>query len=157
MLLKRGMSATLEELLMAAEYVMSEGNYQVMLCERGVRTFSDHTRNTLDLSIVPAVQRLSHLPILVDPSHGTGKRDKVLPLARAAVAVGCDGLIVEVHPTPDKALSDGAQSLYPEQFVQLMDECSRIAEVVHRSIPRGIEVGGIEVTAHEGAAFPAAR
>jgi 3-deoxy-7-phosphoheptulonate synthase len=156
-LLKRGLSATLEELLMAAEYVMSEGNYQVALCERGIRTFTDHTRNTLDLSIVPAVQRLSHLPIVVDPSHGTGKRDKVLPLARAAVAVGCDGLIVEVHHAPDKALSDGAQSLYPEQFAQLMDECSRIAEVVHRRIPRGIEVGGIEMTAHERAAFPATR
>jgi 3-deoxy-7-phosphoheptulonate synthase len=156
-LLKRGLAATLEELLMAAEYVMSEGNYQVALCERGIRTFTDHTRNTLDLSIVPAVQRLSHLPIVVDPSHGTGKRDKVLPLARAAVAVGCDGLIVEVHPAPDKALSDGAQSLYPEQFAQLMEECSRIAEVVHREIPRGIKVNGIEVTAHEGAAFPAAR
>jgi 3-deoxy-7-phosphoheptulonate synthase len=156
-LLKRGLSATLEELLMAAEYVMSEGNYQVALCERGIRTFTDHTRNTLDLSIVPAVQRLSHLPIVVDPSHGTGKRDKVLPLARAAVAVGCDGLIVEVHHAPDQALSDGAQSLYPEQFAQLMDECSRIAEVVHRRIPRGIEVGGIEVTAHERAASPATR
>src|ERR1700761_9398066 len=151
-LLKRGLSATLEELLMAAEYVMSEGNYQVILCERGIRTFVDHPRNTLDLSIVPAVQRLSHLPIIVDPSHGTGKRDKVLPLARAAVAVGCDGLIVEVHPSPDKALSDGAQSLYPEQFVQLMEECSRIAEVVHRRIPHGIEI-----TAQEGAALPAAR
>jgi 3-deoxy-7-phosphoheptulonate synthase len=151
-LLKRGLSATLEELLMAAEYVMSEGNYQVALCERGIRTFTDHTRNTLDLSIVPAVQRLSHLPIIVDPSHGTGKRDKVLPLARAAVAVGCDGLIVEVHPSPDKALSDGAQSLYPEQFGQLMEECSRIAEVVHRRIPNGIEI-----TAQEGAALPAAR
>ncbi len=139
-LLKRGMAATLEELLMAAEYVMSEGNYQVALCERGVRTFADHTRNTLDLSIVPAVQRLSHLPILVDPSHGTGKRNKVLPLARAAVAVGADGLIVEVHPQPDKALSDGAQSIYPEQFVQLMDEVSQIAEVVHRRVPHGIAV-----------------
>ena len=126
-LLKRGMSATLEEFLMAAEYVMSEGNYQVILCERGVRTFADHTRNTLDLSIVPAVQRLSHLPILVDPSHGTGKRNKVLPLARAAVAVGADGILVEVHHQPDKALSDGAQSIYPEQFVQLMDEASQIA------------------------------
>jgi 3-deoxy-7-phosphoheptulonate synthase len=138
-LLKRAMSATLEELLMAAEYIMSEGNYNVALCERGVRTFADHTRFTLDLSIVPAVQRLSHLPILVDPSHGTGKRNKVLPLARAAVAVGADGLIVEVHGSPDKALSDGSQSIYPEQFAQLMDECSRIAEVVHRRIPRGIE------------------
>jgi 3-deoxy-7-phosphoheptulonate synthase len=151
-LLKRGLSATLEELLMAAEYVMSEGNYQVALCERGIRTFTDHTRNTLDLSIVPAVQRLSHLPIVVDPSHGTGKRDQVLPLARAAVAVGCDGLLVEVHHAPDKALSDGAQSLYPEQFEQLMDECSQIAEVVHRRIPRGIQV-----TAHEGAASSATR
>ncbi len=117
-LLKRGMSATLDELLMAAEYVMSEGNYQVILCERGVRTFADHTRNTLDLSIVPAVQRLSHLPIIVDPSHGTGKRNMVLPLARAAAAVGADGLMVEVHHQPDKALSDGAQSVYPDQFVR---------------------------------------
>jgi 3-deoxy-7-phosphoheptulonate synthase len=110
-LLKRGMSATLEEFLMAAEYVMSEGNYNVILCERGVRTFADHTRNTLDLSLVPAVQRLSHLPIVVDPSHGTGKRNKVTPLSRASVAVGADGLIVEVHDQPDKALSDGMQSL----------------------------------------------
>jgi 3-deoxy-7-phosphoheptulonate synthase len=139
-LLKRGLSATLEEFLMAAEYVMSEGNYQVILCERGIRTFADHTRNTLDLSIVPAVQRLSHLPIIVDPSHGTGKRNKVIPLARAAVAVGADGLIVEVHHAPDKALSDGAQSIYPEQFVQLMDECSQIATVLRRNIPHGIEI-----------------
>jgi len=139
-LLKRGLAATLEEFLMAAEYVMSEGNYQVILCERGVRTFADHTRNTLDLSIVPAVQRLSHLPIIVDPSHGTGKRNKVIPLARAAVAVGADGLIVEVHHAPDRALSDGAQSIYPEQFVQLMDECSQIATVLRRNIPRGIEL-----------------
>ena len=124
MLVKRGMSATLDELLMAAEYVMSEGNYQVILCERGVRTFADHTRNTLDLSIVPAVQRLSHLPIIVDPSHGTGKRNMVLPLARAAAAVGADGLMIEVHHQPDKALSDGAQSMYPDQFVELMDEIS---------------------------------
>jgi 3-deoxy-7-phosphoheptulonate synthase len=139
-LLKRGMAATLEEFLMAAEYVMSEGNYQVILCERGVRTFADHTRNTLDLSIVPAVQRLSHLPILVDPSHGTGKRNKVIPMGRAAVAVGADGLIVEVHHQPDKALSDGAQSIYPEQFVQLMDEASQIAAVLRRKVPRGIEL-----------------
>src|ERR1700728_2588561 len=126
-MVKRGMSATLDELLMSAEYVMSEGNYQVILCERGVRTFADHTRNTLDLSIVPAVQRLSHLPIIVDPSHGTGKRNMVLPLARAAGAVGDDGLIIEVHNQPDKALSDGAQSMYPDQFVELMDEISLIA------------------------------
>jgi 3-deoxy-7-phosphoheptulonate synthase len=139
-LLKRGLAATLDEFLMAAEYIMSEGNYEVILCERGVRTFADHTRNTLDLSIVPAVQRLSHLPILVDPSHGTGKRNKVLPLARAAVAVGADGLIVEVHHEPDKALSDGAQSILPEQFVQLIDECSQIAAVLHREVPRGIHV-----------------
>jgi 3-deoxy-7-phosphoheptulonate synthase len=140
-LVKRGMSATLDELLMAAEYVMSEGNYQVILCERGVRTFADHTRNTLDLSIVPAVQRLSHLPIIVDPSHGTGKRNMVLPLARAAVAVGADGLMVEVHHAPDKALSDGAQSLYPDQFAELMDEVSQIAAAVRRSMPREVPRG----------------
>lgn len=139
-LLKRGMSATLDELLMAAEYVMSEGNYEVILCERGVRTFADHTRNTLDLSIVPAAQKLSHLPIIVDPSHGTGKRNMVIPMARAAVAAGCDGLIVEVHHSPDKALSDGAQTLYPEQFVELMTECRQIATIMRRNIPAGIEV-----------------
>ena len=133
-LIKRGMSATLEELLMAAEYVMSEGNYNVILCERGVRTFADHTRNTLDLSIIPAVQRLSHLPIVVDPSHGTGKRNKVIPLSRAAAAVGADGLIVEVHDNPDKALSDGMQSLYPEQFEELMAQVRQIATVVGRTL-----------------------
>ena len=133
-LLKRGMSATLEEFFMAAEYIMSEGNYNVVFCERGVRTFADHTRNTLDLSIVPAVQRLSHLPIVVDPSHGTGKRNKVTPLSRAAVAVGADGLIVEVHNEPDKALSDGMQSLYPEQFEELMAQVRQIAGVVGREI-----------------------
>ena len=133
-LLKRGMSATLEEFLMAAEYIMSEGNYNVFLCERGVRTFADHTRNTLDLSVVPAVQRLSHLPIIVDPSHGTGKRNKVTPLSRAAVAVGADGLIIEVHPDPDTALSDGSQSLYPDQFDSLMVEVRQIAAVLGRSI-----------------------
>ena len=153
MLLKRGMAATLEELLMAAEYVMSEGNYQVILCERGVRTFADHTRNTLDLSIVPAVQRLSHLPILVDPSHGTGKRDKVLPLARAAVAVGADGLIVEVHHAAGQgALRRRAVASIRSSFAQMMDECSQIAAVVDRRIPRGIQV-----TALEGAAYPATR
>jgi 3-deoxy-7-phosphoheptulonate synthase len=133
-LLKRGLSATLEEFFMAAEYVMSEGNYNVALCERGVRTFADHTRNTLDLSIVPAVQRLSHLPIVVDPSHGTGKRNKVTPLSRASVAVGADGLIVEVHNQPDKALSDGMQSLYPDQFDDLMVQVRQIAAVVGREI-----------------------
>jgi 3-deoxy-7-phosphoheptulonate synthase len=142
-LLKRGMSATLDELLMAAEYIMSEGNYQVILCERGIRTFVDHTRNTLDLSLVPAVHRLSHLPILADPSHGTGKRNKVVPLARAAVAVGADGLIVEVHHQPDKALSDGAQSIYPEQFVEMMNECSQIAQILHRNIPHGIQIADL--------------
>jgi 3-deoxy-7-phosphoheptulonate synthase len=144
-LLKRGLAATLDEFLMAAEYIMSEGNYQVILCERGIRTFADHTRNTLDLSIVPAVQRLSHLPILVDPSHGTGKRNKVVPLARAAVAVGADGIIVEVHHQPDKALSDGPQSIYPEQFATMMDEAGQIAEILHRKLPRGIQVGTPQV------------
>lgn len=140
-LLKRGMSATLEELLMAAEYVMSEGNYNVILCERGVRTFADHTRNTLDLSLIPAVQRLSHLPIVVDPSHGTGKRNKVTPLSRAAIAVGADGLIVEVHHDPDKALSDGAQSLYPDQFDELMKQIRQIAPVVGRTVGETKQVG----------------
>jgi len=139
-LLKRGLSATLEEFLMAAEYIMSEGNYEVVLCERGVRTFADHTRNTLDLSIVPAVQRASHLPILVDPSHGTGKRDKVLPMARAAIAVGADGILVEVHHQPEMALSDGPQSIYPAQFARMMDEIEQIAPVVERALPRGIHV-----------------
>src|SRR5271155_3679089 len=133
-LLKRGMSATLDEFLMAAEYLLSEGNYRVMLCERGVRTFSDHTRNTLDLSLIPAVQRLSHLPIVVDPSHGTGKRSKVLPLSRAAVAVGADGLLVEVHHEPDKAWSDGVQSIIPEEFAELMSEVRQIANVLHRRV-----------------------
>jgi 3-deoxy-7-phosphoheptulonate synthase len=139
-LLKRGLSATLEEFLMAAEYVMSEGNYQVILCERGVRTFNDHARNTLDLSIVPAVQRLSHLPILVDPSHGTGRRDSVLPMARAGVACGADGILVEVHHQPEKALSDGPQSIYPAQFVKMMDEIAQIAPVIGRTLPRGIQI-----------------
>ena len=137
-LLKRGLSATLEEFLMAAEYVMSEGNYEVILCERGVRTFTDHTRNTLDLSIVPAVRRVSHLPILVDPSHGTGKRDSVLPMARAAVAAGADGILVEVHDHPEKALSDGPQSIYPAQFSTMMNELGQIAPVVGRSLFRGV-------------------
>jgi len=139
-LLKRGLSATLEEFLMAAEYIMSEGNYEVILCERGVRTFSDHSRNTLDLSIIPAIQRVSHLPILVDPSHGTGKRDSVLPMARAAVATGADGILVEVHHQPEKALSDGPQSIYPSQFVRMMDEVGQIAAVVGRNLPRGIHI-----------------
>jgi 3-deoxy-7-phosphoheptulonate synthase len=139
-LVKRGLSATLEEFLMAAEYVMSEGNYEVILCERGVRTFADHTRNTLDLSIVPAIKRVSHLPILVDPSHGTGRRDSVLPMARAAIAVGADGVMVEVHDHPEKALSDGPQSIYPQQFAEMMGEIEHIAPVVLRRLPRGIRV-----------------
>jgi 3-deoxy-7-phosphoheptulonate synthase len=143
-LLKRGLSATLDEFLMSAEYVMSEGNYEVILCERGVRTFTDHTRNTLDLSIIPAVQRVSHLPILVDPSHGTGKRDSVLPMARAAVASGADGIIVEVHNHPEKALSDGAQSIYPAQFATMMNELEQIAPVVGRNLPRGIHVEAVK-------------
>ena len=133
-LLKRGMSATLDEFLMAAEYVLSEGNYRVILCERGVRTFSDFSRNTLDLAVVPAVQSRSHLPIMVDPSHGTGKRSKVLPLSRAAVAVGADGLLVEVHHEPDKAWSDGVQSIIPLEFAELMDEVRQIAGVLRRTV-----------------------
>jgi 3-deoxy-7-phosphoheptulonate synthase len=139
-LLKRGLSATFDEFLMAAEYVMSEGNYEVILCERGIRTFADHTRNTLDLSIIPAVQRLSHLPILVDPSHGTGKRDSVLPMSRAAIATGADGILVEVHHQPEKALSDGPQSIYPAQFASMMNELEQIAPVVGRFLPRGIHI-----------------
>ncbi len=129
-LLKRGMSSTLEEFLMAAEYVLADGNYNVILCERGVRTFADHTRNTLDLSVVPAVRTLSHLPILVDPSHGTGKRDKVLPMALASVAAGASGLIVEMHPHPEKALSDGYQSLDPRQFAEMAEECQAISALL---------------------------
>jgi 3-deoxy-7-phosphoheptulonate synthase len=143
-MLKRGLSATLDEFLMSAEYVMSEGNYEVILCERGVRTFTDHTRNTLDLSIIPAVQRVSHLPILVDPSHATGKRDCVLPMARAGVAAGADGIIVEVHNHPEKALSDGPQSIYPDQFATMMNELEQIAPVVGRNLPRGIHVEAVK-------------
>jgi 3-deoxy-7-phosphoheptulonate synthase len=139
-MIKRGLSATLDEFLMAAEYVMSEGNYEVILCERGVRTFTDHSRNTLDLSIIPAVRRVSHLPILVDPSHGTGKRDSVLPMARAAVASGADGILVEVHDHPEMALSDGPQSIYPGQFACMMDELEQIAPVVGRHLPRGARI-----------------
>jgi 3-deoxy-7-phosphoheptulonate synthase len=129
-MLKRGMSATLEEFLLAAEYIMAEGNYDVILCERGVRTFADHTRNTLDLSVVPAVQNRSHLPIIVDPSHGTGKRHKVIPLARASIAVGADGIMVEVHNRPEVALSDGPQALLPDMFKQLVDEVWAIHKVI---------------------------
>jgi 3-deoxy-7-phosphoheptulonate synthase len=132
-LLKRGMSATIEELLLSAEYLLSEGNYEVILCERGVRTFSDHTRNTLDLSSVPYVQRISHLPIVVDPSHGTGKRNKVLPLSRAAVAVGADGLMIEVHNDPEHALSDGPQAILPDMFADLVSQVRQLAPVVGRT------------------------
>lgn len=131
-LLKRGMAATIEETLMAAEYIMAGGNYQVILCERGIRTFEKYTRNTLDISAIPIIKKLSHLPIIADPSHATGLRDKVSPMARAAIAAGADGLIVEVHPDPDNALSDGAQSLFPAQFDQLMKELQIIAQAVGR-------------------------
>jgi 3-deoxy-7-phosphoheptulonate synthase len=133
-LLKRGMSATLEELLLSAEYIMAEGNYNVILCERGVRTFADHTRNTVDLSIVPAIKRISHLPILVDPSHGTGKRNKVVPMSRASIAVGADGVLVEVHHKPEEALSDGPQAILPATFDQLVREVDAIARVLGRSL-----------------------
>jgi 3-deoxy-7-phosphoheptulonate synthase len=128
-LLKRGMAATLEEWLLAAEYIMAEGNYNVILCERGVRTFTQHTRNTLDLASVPAIRRISHLPVIVDPSHGTGSAYMVTPLARAGVAVGADGLMVEVHNHPELALSDGAQALTPTEYAQLIKEVRAIREV----------------------------
>jgi 3-deoxy-7-phosphoheptulonate synthase len=134
-LLKRGMSATIEEWLLSAEYILAGGNGQVILCERGIRTFENATRNTLDISAIPVVKKLSHLPIVVDPSHGTGRRDKVIPMARAAVAAGADGLLIEVHNNPEKALSDGAQSLYPEQFDRLMGELRIIAPVLARTLP----------------------
>jgi len=133
-LLKRGISATIEELLLSAEYIMSGGNYNVVLCERGIRTFESATRNTLDISAIPVIKKLSHLPIVVDPSHGTGRRDKVAPMARAALAAGADGLLIEVHNDPEKALSDGAQSLFPEQFEQLMKELRMIAPAVGRKL-----------------------
>src|ERR1051326_3328976 len=133
-LLKRGMAATLEELLLSAEYIMAEGNYNVMLCERGVRTFADHTRNTLDLSVIPAIKRISHLPILADPSHGTGKRNKVAPMSRAAIAAGADGVIIEVHHKPEEALSDGPQSITPDAFAAIVREVDAIAQVVGRSL-----------------------
>jgi 3-deoxy-7-phosphoheptulonate synthase len=133
-LLKRGISATIEEWLLSAEYILAGGNMNVMLCERGIRTFESYTRNTLDISAIPVVQQLSHLPILADPSHGTGRRDKVTPMARAAVAAGADGLIIEVHNDPDHARSDGAQSLFPSQFDRLMAELRIIAPAIGRSI-----------------------
>ena len=134
-LVKRGLSATIEEWLLSAEYILAGGNHQVVLCERGIRTFENATRNTLDISAIPVVKKRSHLPIVVDPSHGTGRRDKVIPMARAAIAAGADGLLIEVHNNPDKALSDGAQSLYPEQFDRLMGELRIIAPVLGRTLP----------------------
>jgi 3-deoxy-7-phosphoheptulonate synthase len=139
-LLKRGLSATIQELLLSAEYILAEGNPQVILCERGVRGFDTVTRNLFDLSAIPVVHGLSHLPIVADPSHGTGHRDMVAPMARAAVAAGADGLLVEVHPTPDRALSDGAQSLYPEQFERVMRETRLIAEAIGRRVAEPIGV-----------------
>src|SRR5271157_870475 len=133
-LLKRGISATIEELLLSAEYILAGGNYDVILCERGIRTFETYTRNTMDISAIPVVKKLSHLPIIADPSHGTGRRDKVAPMARAAVAAGSDGLLIEVHPDPDHAKSDGAQSLRPEQFEELMSQLRMIAPAVGRSM-----------------------
>jgi 3-deoxy-7-phosphoheptulonate synthase len=133
-LLKRGMSATIEELLLSAEYIMSGGNYNVILCERGIRTFDTYMRNTMDIAAIPVIKQLSHLPVMADPSHGTGRRDKVPPMARAAVAAGADGLLIEVHQDPERALSDGAQSIFPEQFARLMDEVRVIAPAVGRRI-----------------------
>ncbi len=133
-LLKRAISATIEEWLLSAEYILSGGNYEVMLCERGIRTFETATRNTMDISAIPVIKQLSHLPVLGDPSHGTGRRDKVIPMARAAVAAGADGLLVEVHPDPDHALSDGAQSLRPDQFTEMMGQLRAMAPVLGRSI-----------------------
>jgi 3-deoxy-7-phosphoheptulonate synthase len=133
-LLKRGMAATVKDLLLSAEYVLAEGNGQVILCERGVRGFDTHTRNLLDLTAIPVVKSLSHLPIIADPSHGTGLRAKVIPMARAAIAAGADGLMVEVHPDPERAMSDGAQSLYPDQFEELMEQIAVIAEAIGREL-----------------------
>jgi 3-deoxy-7-phosphoheptulonate synthase len=133
-MLKRGIAATIEEMLLSAEYIMAGGNYDIIFCERGIRTFETYTRNTMDISAIPIVHKLSHLPICGDPSHGTGRRDKVAPMARAAVAAGADAIIVEVHSNPDKALSDGAQSLYPAQFRELMDQLRIIAPAVGRTI-----------------------
>jgi 3-deoxy-7-phosphoheptulonate synthase len=138
-LLKRGLSATIQELLLSAEYILAEGNAHVILCERGVRGFDSATRNLFDLSAIPVVKGVSHLPIVADPSHGTGHRDMVIPMARAAVAAGADGLLVEVHPNPEQALSDGAQSLYPEQFARLMKETRIIAEAIGRRIAQPAE------------------
>ena len=140
-MLKRGISATIQELLLSAEYLLAEGNHDVILCERGVRSFDTATRNLFDLTAIPVVHKLSHLPIIADPSHGTGLRDKVIPMARAAVAAGADGIMVEVHPNPEDALSDGAQSLFPDQFAQLMREVRIIAEAIGRRVAEPAAVG----------------
>jgi 3-deoxy-7-phosphoheptulonate synthase len=140
-LLKRGISATVQELLLSAEYLLAEGNHDVILCERGVRGFDPATRNLFDLTAIPVVHKLSHLPIIADPSHGTGLRDKVIPMARAAIAAGADGIMVEVHPNPEEALSDGAQSLFPDQFAQLMREVRIIAEAIGRRVAEPAAVG----------------
>ena len=140
-LLKRGISATITELLLSAEYLLAEGNHDVILCERGVRSFDTSTRNLLDLTAIPVVHKLSHLPIIADPSHGTGLRDKVIPMARAAVAAGADGIMIEVHPNPEEALSDGAQTLFPDQFAQLMREVRIIAEAIGRRVAEPAAVG----------------
>jgi 3-deoxy-7-phosphoheptulonate synthase len=144
-LLKRGMAATITDLLMSAEYILAEGNGQVILCERGIRSFDTMTRNLFDLTAIPIVQRLSHLPMIADPSHGTGLRDKVIPMARAAVAAGADGVLVEVHPNPDRALSDGGQSLYPHQFARLVTELRAIGTAIGRSVAHA---GGTAAAAH---------
>src|SRR5204863_5237384 len=151
-LLKRGMAATITDLLMSAEYLLAEGNDQVILCERGIRGFDTTARNLFDLTAIPIVQRLSHLPMIADPSHGTGLRDKVTPMARAAIAAGADGIMVEVHPNPDRALSDGAQSLYPDQFASLVTELRAIAHAIGRSVgsltsETGRSIGTASVTA----------
>lgn len=144
-MLKRGMAATINDLLLSAEYILAEGNPHVILCERGVRSFDSATRNLFDLTAIPVVQKLSHLPIVADPSHGTGLRDKVTPMARAAVAAGADGVLIEVHPQPDKALSDGAQSLYPEQFAQLVRQLTPIAEAIGRSLSPSPGIAPVEL------------
>jgi 3-deoxy-7-phosphoheptulonate synthase len=144
-LLKRGIAATIEELLLSAEYILSGGNYDVILCERGIRTYETYTRNTMDVCAIPVIKHLSHLPIVGDPSHGTGRRDMVAPMARASVAAGADGLLIEVHPNPDKAVSDGAQSLFPEQLVKLMDELRLIAPAVGRTIMESTPAAAVAV------------
>ncbi|HXX45163.1 MAG TPA: 3-deoxy-7-phosphoheptulonate synthase [Candidatus Acidoferrales bacterium] len=145
-LLKRGMSGTIEELLLSAEYIMAGGNYKVILCERGIRTFETALRNTMDIAAIPVLKSLSHLPVVADPSHGTGKRDKVAPMARAAVAAGADGLLIEVHPDPERAMSDGVQSLYPDQFAQLMNEVRAVAAAVGRYVAEPLASTRTEAT-----------